>query len=42
MAALPAWSLLKSKTAAITGGTIGIGGAIVLAFITQGCNVAVK
>lgn len=42
MAALPAWNLLKGKTAAITGGTTGIGRAIVLAFITQGCNVAVN
>lgn len=42
MAALPAWNLLKGKTAAITGGTTGIGRAIVLAYITQGCNVAVN
>jgi NAD(P)-dependent dehydrogenase (short-subunit alcohol dehydrogenase family) len=42
MAALPAWNLLKGKMAAITGGTTGIGRAIVLAFITQGCNVAVN
>ncbi|KAJ5672020.1 hypothetical protein N7507_001147 [Penicillium longicatenatum] len=42
MAALPAWGLLAGKTAAITGGTTGIGRAIVLAYITQGCNVAVN
>lgn len=42
MAALPAWNLLKGKTAAITGGTTGIGRAIVLAYISQGCNVAVN
>ena len=42
MAALPAWNLLKGKTAAITCGTTGIGRAIVLAYITQGCNVAVN
>ncbi|KAJ5918506.1 hypothetical protein N7466_010498 [Penicillium verhagenii] len=42
MAALPAWNLLAGKTAAITGGTTGIGRAIVLAYITQGCNVAVN
>lgn len=40
--AMPAWNLLKGKTAAITGGTTGIGRAIVLAYITQGCNVAVN
>ncbi|KAL4891986.1 hypothetical protein BDV59DRAFT_193890 [Aspergillus ambiguus] len=40
--ALPAWNLLKGKTAAITGGTTGIGRAIVLAYIMQGCNVAVN
>ncbi|EYE99160.1 SDR family NAD(P)-dependent oxidoreductase [Aspergillus ruber CBS 135680] len=40
--ALPAWNLLKGKTAAITGGTTGIGRAIVLGYISQGCNVAVN
>lgn len=40
--ALPAWNLLKGKTAAITGGTTGIGRAMVLEFIRQGCNVAVN
>lgn len=40
--ALPVWSLLKGKTAAITGGTTGIGRAMVLEFIRQGCNVAVN
>jgi NAD(P)-dependent dehydrogenase (short-subunit alcohol dehydrogenase family) len=39
---LPALNLLKGKTAAITGGTTGIGRAIVLEFIRQGCNVAVN
>ncbi|KAJ5737918.1 Short-chain dehydrogenase/reductase SDR [Penicillium malachiteum] len=42
MATLPAWNMLKGKTAAITGGTTGIGRAIVLAYITQGCNVTVN
>ena len=40
--ALPTWNLLKGKTAAITGGTTGIGRSIVLEFIRQGCNVAVN
>jgi NAD(P)-dependent dehydrogenase (short-subunit alcohol dehydrogenase family) len=40
--ALPAWQLLKGKTAAITGGTTGIGRAIALEFIRQGCNVAIN
>lgn len=40
--ALPAWNLLKGKTAAVTGGTTGIGRSIVLEFIRQGCNVAVN
>ncbi|OJZ80539.1 hypothetical protein ASPFODRAFT_200596 [Aspergillus luchuensis CBS 106.47] len=40
--ALPACNLLRGKTAAITGGTTGIGRAIALAYITQGCNVAVN
>lgn len=39
---LPAWNLLKGKTAAVTGGTTGIGRSIVLEFIRQGCNVAVN
>jgi L-rhamnose 1-dehydrogenase len=34
--------LLLSKTAAITGGTTGIGRAIALEYIRQGCNVAVN
>ncbi|KAL3464955.1 hypothetical protein BJX64DRAFT_297745 [Aspergillus heterothallicus] len=42
MAALPAWNILKGKTAAITGGTTGIGRAIALEFIRQGCNVAIN
>lgn len=36
------WRLLKGKTAAITGGTTGIGRAIALEFVRQGCNVAVN
>ncbi|KAI9932346.1 hypothetical protein ASPWEDRAFT_59285 [Aspergillus wentii DTO 134E9] len=40
--ALPAWNILKGKTAAITGGTTGIGRAIALEFIRQGCNVAIN
>ena len=44
--ALPSWHLLKGKTAAITGGTTGIGRAIGLAigleYIRQGCNVAIN
>lgn len=34
--------LLLSKTAAITGGTTGIGRAIALEYVRQGCNVAVN
>jgi len=34
--------LLLSKTAAITGGTTGIGRAITLEYIRQGCNVAIN
>lgn len=34
--------LLASKTAAITGGTTGIGRAIALEFVRQGCNIAVN
>lgn len=34
--------LLTSKTAAITGGTTGIGRAIALEYIKQGCNVAIN
>lgn len=34
--------LLLSKTAAITGGTTGIGRAIALEYIRQGCNVAIN
>lgn len=38
----PNWKLLAGKTAAITGGTTGIGRAITLEFLRQGCNVAVN
>lgn len=38
----PNWLLLRNKTAAITGGTTGIGAAIALEFIRQGCNVAIN
>ncbi|PQE25676.1 Short-chain dehydrogenase reductase SDR protein [Rutstroemia sp. NJR-2017a BBW] len=34
--------LLAGKTAAITGGTTGIGRAIALLYIRQGCNVAIN
>jgi len=34
--------LLNSKTAAITGGTTGIGRAIALEYVRQGCNVAIN
>jgi L-rhamnose 1-dehydrogenase len=34
--------LLSSLTAAITGGTTGIGRAIALEFLRQGCNVAIN
>ncbi|OBT95134.1 L-rhamnose-1-dehydrogenase [Pseudogymnoascus verrucosus] len=37
---MPPTALLASKTAAITGGTTGIGRAITLGFLAQGCNVA--
>ena len=36
------WRLLAGKTAAITGGTTGIGRAIALEYIRQGCNVAIN
>jgi L-rhamnose 1-dehydrogenase len=36
------WLLLDGKTAAITGGTTGIGRAIALEFLKQGCNVAIN
>ncbi|KAL2404178.1 L-rhamnose-1-dehydrogenase [Exophiala dermatitidis] len=41
MSAIP-WPLLRGKTAAITGGTTGIGRAISLEFLRQGCNVAIN
>jgi len=34
--------LLRSKNAAITGATTGIGRAIALEYIRQGCNVAIN
>ncbi|KAL2870456.1 SDR family NAD(P)-dependent oxidoreductase [Aspergillus lucknowensis] len=40
--ALPAWDILRGKIAAITGGTTGIGRAIALEYIRQGCNVAIN
>lgn len=36
------WRLLEGKTAAITGGTTGIGRAIALEYIRQGCNVCIN
>jgi L-rhamnose 1-dehydrogenase len=36
------WRLLAGKTAAITGGTTGIGRAIALEYLRQGCNVAIN
>jgi L-rhamnose 1-dehydrogenase len=36
------WRLLAGKTAAITGGTTGIGRAIALEYVRQGCNVAIN
>jgi len=39
---MPPASLLQGKTAIITGGTTGIGRAITLGFLAQGCNVAVN
>ncbi|KAL1889717.1 hypothetical protein Sste5346_008703 [Sporothrix stenoceras] len=38
----PPWRILAGKTAAITGGTTGIGRAITLEYLRQGCNVAVN
>lgn len=38
----PVWGLLRGKTAAITGGTTGIGRAIALEYIRQGANVAIN
>ncbi|KAK3375543.1 hypothetical protein B0T24DRAFT_202515 [Lasiosphaeria ovina] len=39
---MPPSGLLAGKTAVITGGTTGIGRAIALAFLVQGCSVAVN
>lgn len=39
---MPVANLLVGKTAIITGGTTGIGRAITLAFLAQGCSVAVN
>jgi L-rhamnose 1-dehydrogenase len=36
------WRLLEGKTAAVTGGTTGIGRAICLEYLRQGCNVAIN
>ncbi|KAK7902431.1 hypothetical protein LTR67_002076 [Exophiala xenobiotica] len=41
MSSIP-WPLLRGKTAAITGGTTGVGRGICLEYIRQGCNVAVN
>ncbi|CAK7204187.1 hypothetical protein SEUCBS139899_006941 [Sporothrix eucalyptigena] len=38
----PPWRILAGKTAAITGGTTGIGRAITLEYLRQGANVAVN
>lgn len=39
---MPPQNLLAGLTAAITGGTTGIGRAIALEFLRQGCNVAIN
>jgi hypothetical protein len=39
---MPQTHLLSSLTAAITGGTTGIGRAIALEYLRQGCNVAIN
>jgi L-rhamnose 1-dehydrogenase len=39
---MPPHHLLVGKTAAVTGGTTGIGRAIALEYLRQGCNVAVN
>ncbi|KAK4154078.1 NAD(P)-binding protein [Chaetomidium leptoderma] len=39
---MPPTNLLAGKTAIITGGTTGIGRAIALAFLVQGCDVVVN
>jgi L-rhamnose 1-dehydrogenase len=36
------WRILEGKSAAITGGTTGIGRAIALEYLRQGCNVAIN
>lgn len=36
------WRILEGKVAAITGGTTGIGRAIALEYLRQGCNVAIN
>lgn len=36
------WRVLQGKTAAITGGTTGIGRAIALEYLRQGANVAIN
>lgn len=38
----PPWRILAGKTACVTGGTTGIGRAITLEYLRQGCNVAVN
>src|ERR1700710_1754773 len=39
---MPPTNLLTGLTAAITGGTTGIGRAIALEYVRQGCNVAIN
>ncbi|KLU83732.1 hypothetical protein MAPG_02783, partial [Magnaporthiopsis poae ATCC 64411] len=39
---MPCTNILAGKTAIITGGTTGIGRAIALGFLRQGCDVAVN
>jgi L-rhamnose 1-dehydrogenase len=39
---MPLKGLLEGKTAVLTGGTTGIGRAITLGFLSQGCSVAIN
>jgi hypothetical protein len=38
----PRWRMLHGSVAAITGGTTGIGRAIAIEYLRQGCNVAIN